>query len=392
LTLLGSLSEYLRDKSPLALLRHFLGEPLPNAPALLEEAVFVGLDLEWFEHYPESITEVGLAIFRGEDIRTYNVHEPLGHLFEKITIRHARIIENCHCCNRDLSPAAASRFMFGETRWVTIAEATEILTTTFGQRRVTDAGKDGAYAPVIFLGHGLSEDIKNLKKQWDLDIPAFENLVYKMETTPLAKEARVLGEKGVSLEVLTKGFGLVPTWLHNAGNDIAYTSIVALLIGLKNKLYDDADKEGFPEDTEVQGRPINDIIVDFRATSKAMPQATWGFASYCYRCESPGHLRATCKVPIEPCAICKVAGGPKNRKFRDKAKEHRTERCAARPYYHYEPLPDWVKERLSKAKVREFQVAKTLGDVETLGRLVLAAYPALMKDEEDGDMDGHTAS
>jgi hypothetical protein len=56
------------------------------------------------------------------------------------------------------------------------------------------------------------------------------------------------------------------------------------------------------------------------------------------------------------------------------------------PYVHYEPLPDWVKKRLSKKQQREFDVAKMKGDVEALGRLVLVAYPEAMRleDEKEG--------
>jgi hypothetical protein len=372
---LTSLRLYLSTKSPLSIWRHFLGHPLSDAPQLLDRAVFVGLDLEWFEFQPAPITEIGLTVLKGEDLKEYKTGEPILELLSKIKVYHSRVIENAHFCNRNLAPTAASKFRFGETRWVTIAEGKDILRGTFGQCHITPKDKQVIYTPVILLGHGLSEDIRNLRMQWDLDLPGTDNVVYTLETNPLAKEAGVLGEKGVSLEVLSNGFGITPHWCHNAGNDIAYTTIIAILIGLRDRLYGPTDLKEFPDETDVQGLPIDDILTAFEEIAKAAPQPTWGVSAYCYRCESAGHLRASCKVAIEPCATCKAIKGPKNKRFREKAKEHSKERCASKPYYKYEPLPDWVKA-LSKPQRREFQLANAVGDAEALGRVVLAAYPA----------------
>jgi hypothetical protein len=245
---------------------------------------------------------------------------------------------------------------------------------------------DGSPAPVIFFGHGLSEDIRNLKSEWNIGILSFENIVYTIQTHYLAHSAKLIETKGAKLQELMTGFDIQPRKLHNAGNDIGYATIVMLLIGLKEKLYPPTEDIGYPSNKQIQNRGLEEIIPEFKEFSTSLPAPTWGIPLYCYRCESTTHAKLACTTNIEPCANCKAAAGTKNKNIRNKAKDHPTERCAMMPYVHYEPLPDWVKKRLSKKQQREFDVAKMKGDVEALGRLVLVAYPEAMRfeDEKEG--------
>jgi hypothetical protein len=87
------LRNYLAKKDVLAILRHFLGERLPDAPDLLDKAVFLGLDLEWWEYPPHGpngpITELGLAIFKGPySIAHYSSLDVLIHSISSVRDLH----------------------------------------------------------------------------------------------------------------------------------------------------------------------------------------------------------------------------------------------------------------------------------------------------------------
>lgn len=109
---LAALSAYLTQHSELSILQHFLSRPLPNAPSLLNDAVFVGLDMEWWERQPASITETGFAVFKGSDLLAYDSSTmSLLDLLQKFEFFHTRIIETCHMENRILAPIGNHHFI-----------------------------------------------------------------------------------------------------------------------------------------------------------------------------------------------------------------------------------------------------------------------------------------
>lgn len=83
------------------ILRHFPGSRLEDAPANLDETVFVGLGLECLEHKPELITDVDLSVARGADllkVDSASVHFP--SFLDRVEVYLAQVIETAHICNR----------------------------------------------------------------------------------------------------------------------------------------------------------------------------------------------------------------------------------------------------------------------------------------------------
>lgn len=66
--------------------------------------------------------------------------------------------------------------------------------------------------------------------------------------------------------------------------------------------------------------------------------------------------------------------GKANLLIRAKANAYPSQRCAWMPYVTLAPFPDRVKARLSSDQQKEFQIAKSMNDFVTLGKLVAAAY------------------
>lgn len=146
---------------------------------------------------------------------------------------------------------------------------------------------------------------------------------------------------------------------HNVGNDIAYATTVTLLMGLRDKIYPHADGTGYSTTEEFNGVCIIDIIHDYMDYCKHLDPPTGGHASFCYNCESADHQKNFCNAPDIKCDNCKNAGGPANRKYRQKVKSHNTKLCSWYFEFTYKHLPDWVREKLVK-KQQEFEVAKTV--------------------------------
>lgn len=254
---------------------------------------------------------------------------------------------------------------------------------------------DGSPAPVILLGHGLRDDIKNLRVQWGVDLCHIPNIVYTLETSPLAHQAKLIEESQAKLEVLVDRVGVTPKHLHNAGNDIAYTAIVALLIGLKDEPYvypkpEEVEQPGKASDEAPHNsnrsavQPVAktvDALIKLAKSEREPP--AWGLPFYCYRCESEEHPKKHCTAIIQGCAFCERVRGTKNKKFREKATSHNQERCANAPYIYKEPLPDWVRERLTRKERVEFRNAVEAQNTQALGVLVMKAYQSMYIDDED---------
>ncbi|KAF2277362.1 uncharacterized protein EI97DRAFT_416170 [Westerdykella ornata] len=385
------LKAYLDKQTHLHVLQHFCGKPLPHAPSNLNDAVFVGLGMEWFERKPNPITEIGLAVMPASALISYS-QAPEGlflDLLQHISVFHCHIIETCHLVNQILAPDASDNFQFGKSRYTTHKEAQQVLKSIL----TSHTYPDGTPRPVILLGHGLREDKAKLRKEMGIDVDTLENVVFIMETRPLAVEANLIENNGGKLSDLVTGFGITPVHLHNAWNDIANATILALLIGFKERLFPEPRwkqwlPNRFPANPTIDVIPTDDIMRSFQQVCKSKHPPPWGIPSFCYRCEATTHTRMKCTAVIEqPCTLCLAAQGPRNKGIRAKAKQHRAERCGWSAYIRYEDPPDWVRT-LSRVQRKEFQIAKSSEDYETLGRLVCAAYPRPMRDESLEDEEG----
>jgi hypothetical protein len=357
----SDLRKYLVKYTQLEVLRHFLGQPLPDAPKILDQAVFVGLDLEWWEHdrpQPSPITEVGLSVLRGKDLLTHGPNDTLLDLLKCVDVHHMRIIETCHFRNNILAPKAEDNFLFGETRFLKQDEAKNLLLSFLRGEAI-----DAENVPIILLGHGgtqLQSDKTQLSDCWKVSVMSTGNIVYTMTTSPLAHQAKVRAEELSGLPELLNGFGIFrgkcqpadkkgrikrePRYDHNAGNDIAFTTLLTLLIGFFPRLFP-GTVSGYPpltsrvikhenqteeevECVEIEGMMMPQLLEAFIDLEKAKATPTWGVPTYCFKGETTDHnYSSQCTCEITPCTFCSPVKGKHNKKIRDGAKNHPTHRC-----------------------------------------------------------------
>lgn len=139
---------------------------------------------------------------------------------------HVRIKPNAHMVNSDLCHGYPENFQFGQTSFADTEEATSILRHIFTRFDVSRQRR-----PVIFLGHAVHNDVAIIQERFSLDPASLRVVVATINTQVLAIEAGLAAPgRKIKLRDLLAKFDIVEAYLHNAGNDIVCTMIVALLM------------------------------------------------------------------------------------------------------------------------------------------------------------------
>ncbi|KAF2829054.1 hypothetical protein CC86DRAFT_287433 [Ophiobolus disseminans] len=169
-------------------------------------------------------------------------------------------------------------------------------------------------------------------------------------------------------------------------------------------LYPDT-AEGFPADSSIAGRSINDLFAELAAHKNSMSPLKQGIARFCFYCEA-ADLHDPDAWPVKQSIICKFcsnAMGPKNAKFHQKARGHQTERCTFHYKHVVRKFPDWLpRVGLSLEDLRKFSRAMATKDFTLLGEVlcgpILGGGPMgndeiaeLMADEEARIVAEHAA-
>lgn len=339
---LQNLTRWLADFTQTDILRHFLNHTLPNAPAILSEAVIVALDTEWFQDQPQALTEIGIAEldWKHPNCNVY-ANAPGGHYAhaaEKlggIEVQHYRVIEFAHLSNSFKGCGDPEGFQFGTTEYVGRFTVPDLLTATF-QRYLPH----GRFRPVIFLGHAIANDFAHLQNATGVDLMSYGTIVSILDTQTLALEAGISNGRGlqIGLKDLLKHFHLPPRDprpcaalnedlnLHTAGNDAAYTLIAAVLVALKPFIYPYGVFEhmGNPSPT----CPVSHIMgvvqmVREASSARASRRPLLGMTVFCTRCEGRNHAAKQCMAVLK-CDLC--AKSP-SQALRRLWRSHGTQRC-----------------------------------------------------------------
>ncbi|KAK3708424.1 hypothetical protein LTR37_011520 [Vermiconidia calcicola] len=207
-----------------------------NLDTNLQDAVFVCIDCEAFEHDHSKITEIGVAILDTRDIKGIALADGATTWIEKMKYAHYRPIEYAQCLNRRFVKGCEDRFNFGTTSWIKLLDAGRVLHRIFldptNIHRAADFEMEALDQErnIIFAAHGLRNDRAFLN---ELGFSHLENsnVVRTMDTQILAGGTK---KSPVGLQRLLLRLGLDPVNLHNAGNDAAYTLQALVIMALKD--------------------------------------------------------------------------------------------------------------------------------------------------------------
>ena len=281
-------------------LQHWLhmGEinfPTRLAKDALKNAILVGLDAEWYEFDPTNVTELGISIV--DPVFVQDRSSPYGPLQSMVT-HHVRIKKNAHLINSQLCQGYPEKFQFGTTSFADMEQAKKMLRNSFIRYDVR-----GNLRPVILIGHAVDNDVQMIKERFDLDIDQLGVVVATVDTQELAIEANLCHpSRKIRLAKLLEKFGITEKYLHNAGNDIVCTMLIALVMQL-----------------HVVGFEHGKAYADLKADQ--VPRSSPGNPVFCIRCDSTKHLASSCRMKAH-CTIC--ASHPVH--FKD-AGTHQEEKC-----------------------------------------------------------------
>ncbi|KAK8217606.1 hypothetical protein M8818_001365 [Zalaria obscura] len=196
----------------------------PSRPAphpFNHDVVFVCIDIEAFEFDANKITEIGIATLDTRELVGISSGPRAERWIDKITYRHLRVQEHLHLVNERFVKACPERFLFGESEFMDLPHIVTTLNHLFDQTSGI-GGEPGAESEhqkrnLVFVGHSLKNDFAFLKT---IGVSLDANVRATQDTERLAGGTK---RKGVGLERLLKALDVDALYLHNAGNDAAYT-------------------------------------------------------------------------------------------------------------------------------------------------------------------------
>ncbi|KAI9839010.1 MAG: hypothetical protein M1837_002297 [Sclerophora amabilis] len=201
--------------------------------------IFIAVDVESFERDHNLITEIGIATLDTLDLANLAPGEGGANWMPHIRGRHFRIQEYSHLKNKDFVDGCADKYEFGESEWISIKEAPQIIASCFRppfSRPAIDADTEAANSAsngqqkrsIVLVGHDLPSDLTYLHSLGysPLTLP---NLLETLDTAHMYRALKRESQPR-SLGTILYEVGLMGWNLHNAGNDAVYTLQVMLAI------------------------------------------------------------------------------------------------------------------------------------------------------------------
>ncbi|KAI9663974.1 MAG: hypothetical protein M1821_007465 [Bathelium mastoideum] len=225
-------------------------------PVLIYDfAVFVSIDVEVWEYDDRCILEIGVSTLDTLDLIALRPQKHAVNWRQRITKHHFRIKENAHLHNHVHVESHPDNFIYGESEWISMSDVhakfVPILNPT---RLIPAAERESHYVAetgirtvpttrrVVLVGHDIQNDIRYLRR----GLGGFDILRHArvgggqpdarpLETMDTAGMFALLQQKKqfTSLGVICKEYFIDGRFLHNAGNDAAYTLMALMAIALQ---------------------------------------------------------------------------------------------------------------------------------------------------------------
>ncbi|EMD64260.1 hypothetical protein COCSADRAFT_89986 [Bipolaris sorokiniana ND90Pr] len=295
-----------RQLTDIEVWKHCIGmNHISNIPDFAREAanhiIVVCLDCEHWSNNTEETTEVGIATFSRQDVVSLVNREDFGdfgeHLMQQVQFYLLRMIETSHLPNQNPQSRGVLGNRFGKGRFVTFAQARQIMHDLFVQPIKGVSGLKGNH-PIVVLGHDVSHDKNNLKhKAIEFDMDPLGTVVRYIDTQVLAREGKCWNmphKEQIGLKRLVENLWFEHSDPHTAANDAGRTLISAFQIGLGEHACRKHLKHRMLE-----------VATDIEQYSVTNFKSIGGVEEYCWRCGQSGHMKSACKATGLHCDECK---------------------------------------------------------------------------------------
>ncbi|KAK4224151.1 good for full DBP5 activity protein 2 [Podospora fimiseda] len=218
-----------------------LDQPIATKPE--RSVLFVCIDIEAYEFNQDLITEVGISVL--DTRKLVGVAPGLNgeNWFDLMESRHLRVEDNVWAVNTKFVHGCADRFIFGKTEMVRLRDVPKTITEIINNGNFAPADfstqsdqavTHGQSRPVVLVFHDASSDIKYLHTA-GYDVRSASNVVDVLDTKHMHQyTART--NNNASLENVLRYLDVPYQYLHNAGNDAAYTLRVMVGLAVKKRM------------------------------------------------------------------------------------------------------------------------------------------------------------
>ncbi|KAL5114320.1 hypothetical protein ACEQ8H_007795 [Pleosporales sp. CAS-2024a] len=288
--------------SHLRVLRHCLGihpiamprTPDPDlarvrctAAQLAQHTVLICIDIEHWTLNSDEMTELGLGVLHTQDVlalargRNYGDHG--FNLMARAGFHLLRLREKAHLAslNARSGGGGPKGNSFGQARFVTFAEARDLLRQLVVQRVTHDGVLRGCARPIVLLGHSVAHDREHLRgKDLGFDVDALGTVVKVIDTQCIVAETKCwFGARDpIGLDKLAEKLEFEHTNAHTAANDAARTLVAGVLLAL-------------PEQARrACQRTTQEVVHDLETVSVGNFVPLGGADRYCWLCGSVGHM------------------------------------------------------------------------------------------------------
>jgi len=319
---LNALSERFNQVSDLDVLIHCMGgtrvSDIPKiANDIADHIIVICLDCEHWSSNTEEPTEVGIATFSRRDMFRLVAQGDYGdhgeHLLQQVKFYLLRLIETAHLPCMQIGSRGVNGNRFGQGRFVTFAEARQIMKNLFIQPIPGVYGVKGSH-PIVVLGQDIGHDRDNLRdKPTAFDIDGIGTVVRYIDTQVLARDRKywVANSNQIGLRNLVSALWFEHSDAHTAANDAARTLISAFQIALGGH-----ECKIFPTKTMME------VATSVEQYSVANFTPIGGVKEYCWKCGNAGHMNAACQATGLFCDEC-----TRNQCTINPGEEHITAHC-----------------------------------------------------------------
>ncbi|KAK3375320.1 hypothetical protein B0H63DRAFT_482574 [Podospora didyma] len=204
----------------------------PMATTLDQPVMFIAVDLEAYEFNHNLVTEIGLAMLDTADITATAPGDEGKVWFPHIRARHLRIKENAWALNTTHVQGCADHFEFGKSEFISKTEVVPALEKIIDNAVALDGS--GEKRPVVLVFHESKEDVKYLRTL-GYDISGAKNVIDLADTREMHQyiQRELTSTK---LQTILGSLNISCRYLHNAGNDAAYTLRAMIALAVKKRL------------------------------------------------------------------------------------------------------------------------------------------------------------